>query len=216
MTDLKELKQNVLMTAKKAHDEKLMAGTSGNISAYFREKQWIVITPSSYDYSLMAEEDIVVIDLDGNLVEGRHKPSSEWKMHAEIYRHLSHANAVVHTHSPYASSFAVNHQEIPVVLIEMIPFLKGKLEVSPYAQQGTDAHKLCEYKVLKALGKSGRDPTADLDYYDAEMENCTEEYCNFVIEQFEEAKKLCKDPLVLVEQRLDFSRWVPDGFRTRV
>ena len=137
MTDLKELKQNVLMTAKKAHDEKLMAGTSGNISAYFREKQWIVITPSSYDYSLMAEEDIVVIDLDGNLVEGRHKPSSEWKMHAEIYRHLSHANAVVHTHSPYASSFAVNHQEIPVVLIEMIPFLKGKLEVSPYAQQGS-------------------------------------------------------------------------------
>lgn len=101
-----------------------MAGTSGNISAYFREKQWIVITPSSYDYSLMAEEDIVVIDLDGNLVEGRHKPSSEWKMHAEIYRHLSHANAVVHTHSPYASSFAVNHQEIPVVLIEMIPFIK--------------------------------------------------------------------------------------------
>ena len=137
MTDLKEMKQNVLMTAKKAYDEKLMAGTSGNISAYFREKQWIVITPSSYDYSLMAEEDIVVIDLDGNLVEGRHKPSSEWKMHAEIYRHLSHANAVVHTHSPYASSFAVNHQEIPVVLIEMIPFLKGKLEVSPYAQQGS-------------------------------------------------------------------------------
>ena len=96
MTDLKELKQNVLMTAKKAYDEKLMAGTSGNISAYFREKQWIVITPSSYDYSLMAEEDIVVIDLDGNLVEGRHKPSSEWKMHAEIYRHLHAEIALVH------------------------------------------------------------------------------------------------------------------------
>lgn len=89
-----------------------------------------------------------------------------------------------------------------------------KARASPYAQQGTDAHELCEYKVLKALGKSGRDPTEDLDYYDAEMENCTEEYCNFVMEQFEEAKKLCKDPLVLVEQRLDFSRWVPDGFGT--
>ena len=89
-----------------------------------------------------------------------------------------------------------------------------KDRASPYAQQGTDAHELCEYKVLKALGKSGRDPTEDLDYYDAEMENCTEEYCNFVMEQFEDAKKLCKDPLVLVEQRLDFSRWVPDGFGT--
>lgn len=85
---------------------------------------------------------------------------------------------------------------------------------SPYAQQGTDAHELCEYKVLSALGKSVRDPTGDLEFYDAEMENCTEEYRNFVMEQLEEAKKLCKDPIVLVEQKLDFSRWVPDGFGT--
>ena len=80
---------------------------------------------------------------------------------------------------------------------------------SPYAQQGTDAHELCEYKVLSALGKAGRDPTEELEFYDAEMENCTEEYRNFVLEQLEDAKKLCKDPIVLVEQRLDFSKWVP-------
>lgn len=85
---------------------------------------------------------------------------------------------------------------------------------SPYAQQGTDAHELCEYKVLKALGKSLDDPTGNLEFYDAEMENCTEEYRNFVIEQLEEAKKLCKDPIVLVEHRLDFSKWVPEGFGT--
>ena len=85
---------------------------------------------------------------------------------------------------------------------------------SPYAQQGTDAHGLCEYKILKAFGNSCHDPTENLDFYDAEMESCTEEYRNFVVEQTEEAKKLCKDPLILVEQRLDFSRWVPDGFGT--
>ena len=85
---------------------------------------------------------------------------------------------------------------------------------SPYAQQGTDAHELCEYKVLSALGKAGRDPTEELEFYDAEMENCTEEYRNFVLEQLEDAKKLCKDPIVLVEQRLDFSKWVPEGFGT--
>lgn len=85
---------------------------------------------------------------------------------------------------------------------------------SPYAQQGTDAHELCEYKVLSALGKSERDPTENLEFYDAEMENCTEEYRNFVLEQLEDAKKLCKDPIVLVEQRLDFSKWVPEGFGT--
>lgn len=131
------IKQKVLATAKKAYEEKLMAGTSGNMSIYCSETGQMAITPSSYDYSIMEEKDIVVIDLDGNILEGCHKPSSEWKMHAEIYKHLPHVKAVVHTHSPYATSFAVNHQEIPVVLIEMVPFLKGKLEVSPYATQGS-------------------------------------------------------------------------------
>lgn len=137
MEDLTVLKQAVLQTAKKAYDEKLMAGTSGNMSVYSPGERLMVITPSSYDYSIMEVQDIVVIDLDGNVAEGRHKPSSEWKMHAEIYRHLPHVGAVVHTHSPYATSFAVTHQEIPVILIEMIPFLKGKLEVSAYAKQGS-------------------------------------------------------------------------------
>lgn len=137
MEDLTQLKRDVLRIAKKAYDEKLMAGTSGNMSVMSRDRQWMVITPSSYDYSIMEEQDIVVTDLDGNVVQGCHKPSSEWKMHAEIYKHLPHAGAVVHTHSPYATSFAVTHQEIPVILIEMIPFLKGKLEVSPYAEQGS-------------------------------------------------------------------------------
>lgn len=85
---------------------------------------------------------------------------------------------------------------------------------SPYAQQGTDAHALCEYKVLAALGRDSPDPTEDLDYFDQEMADCTDEYCSYVMEQLQEARKYCKDPEVLVEQRLDFSRWVPEGFGT--
>lgn len=137
MEELRKLKQAVLQTAKKAYEEKLMAGTSGNMSVFLPAERLMVITPSSYDYSMMEEHDIVVTDLKGNVIEGCHKPSSEWKMHAEIYKHLPHVGAVVHTHSPYATSFAVTHQEIPVILIEMIPFLKGKLEVSAYAEQGS-------------------------------------------------------------------------------
>lgn len=134
---LSKLKQDVLRTAKKAYDEKLMAGTSGNMSVYDPENKWIIITPSSYDYSIMEEKDIVVIDLDGNIVEGIHKPSSEWQLHAELYKNVPRVEAVVHTHSPFATSFAVNHQEIPVILIEMVPFLKGSIEVSPFAAQGS-------------------------------------------------------------------------------
>ena len=85
---------------------------------------------------------------------------------------------------------------------------------SPYAQQGTDAHSLAAYKVLKALGRGARDPTENLTYYDTEMADCTDAYCAFVMEQLAEARKHCDDPIVLVEQRLDFSRWVPEGFGT--
>ena len=85
---------------------------------------------------------------------------------------------------------------------------------SPYAQQGTDAHELCEYKVLKSLGCDVPDPTENLDYFDTEMDDCSDQYCSYVMEQYEEAKKLCSDPQVLVEQTLDFSRWVPMGFGT--
>lgn len=144
-----ELKQKVLATAKKAYAEKLMAGTSGNLSIYCPETEKMAITPSSYDYTIMEEKDIVVIDLEGNILEGCHKPSSEWRMHAEIYKHLPHVKAIVHTHSPYATSFAVNHQEIPVVLIEMVPFIKGKVEVSPYATQGSAQVGLNAVPILK-------------------------------------------------------------------
>lgn len=85
---------------------------------------------------------------------------------------------------------------------------------SPYAQQGTDCHELCAYLVEKALGRDAEDPTENLDYYDQEMQDCAEGYCSYVMEQVEEAKKLCPDSQVMVEQRLDFSRWVEEGFGT--
>lgn len=85
---------------------------------------------------------------------------------------------------------------------------------SPYAQEGTDCHELCAYLVEKALGKDISDPRENLTYYSQEMENCAEDYRNFVFEQLEEAKKHCPDPIVFIEQRLDFSRWVENGFGT--
>ena len=87
-------------------------------------------------------------------------------------------------------------------------------QVSEYAQQGTDCHELCAYLIEKALGREVIDPTDNLTYYDAEMQNCAEEYRNYVLEQIEAAKEFCKDPQVMIEQRLDFSRWVENGFGT--
>ena len=85
---------------------------------------------------------------------------------------------------------------------------------SEYAQEGTDAHSLCEYKLKKLLGMDAVDPTEHLDWYNGEMEECAENYASYVLELLEKAKETCADPVVLVEQRVDFSRFVEIGFGT--
>lgn len=134
---MSEIRRQIVEYAKRMYDEKLVAATSGNISIYDRENDLIYITPSSVDYTGMEEADIMVIKPDGTVVEGIHRPSSEWKLHAELYVNLEGVGAVVHTHSPYATSFAVAGKEIPYILIEMKPFLKGSVKVSPFAAQGS-------------------------------------------------------------------------------
>ena len=85
---------------------------------------------------------------------------------------------------------------------------------SPYAQQGTCAHELCAYLVEKALGRDVKDPTENLDYYDSEMQTCAEGYAAFVMEEYEKAKQTCPDPEVLIEQKVDYSKWVEGGAGT--
>lgn len=85
---------------------------------------------------------------------------------------------------------------------------------SDYAAEGTDAHALCEYKLRKALGLEAEDPTESLTWFNAEMDDCANGYAAYVLEQVEAAKQVCADPVVLIEQRVDFSHWVEDGFGT--
>ncbi len=92
--------------------------------------------------------------------------------------------------------------------------LEQEDRASPYAQQGTECHELCAYLVEKSLGRDVEDPTENLTYYDQEMQDCAESYRDYVTEQIEAAKQHCPDPQVLIEQRLDFSRWVENGFGT--
>ena len=91
---------------------------------------------------------------------------------------------------------------------------KEKDVSSEFAMQGTDAHSLCEFKVKKSLGQTVKDPTESLTYFDKEMADCSDMYAQYVLEQVEASRKKCKDPIVLVEQRLNFSKWVPEGFGT--
>ena len=85
---------------------------------------------------------------------------------------------------------------------------------SEYVLQGTDAHTLCEYKLKKEIGMKTRNPIKSLSYYDEEMEQCAEEYATFCSSVVEEVKQTCKDPVVRIEQKLDFSQYVPEEFGT--
>ena len=85
---------------------------------------------------------------------------------------------------------------------------------SDFAAEGTDAHELCEYKLKKALGQRAKNPTENLTWYNEEMEECASGYAKYVMELIAQAKKNCADPVVLIEQRLDYSKYVTDGFGT--
>lgn len=82
---------------------------------------------------------------------------------------------------------------------------------SSYAQEGTDAHELCEHLLRKAMGQDTVDPRTKLQYYDEEMEDAAQGYAAYVLEILEAERQRCKDPLLLIEQRIDFSRWAGEG-----
>ncbi|MDU1583357.1 MAG: class II aldolase/adducin family protein [Peptoniphilus harei] len=117
-------------------DKNLVAGTSGNLSLRGQADE-IYITPSGMDYLEITEDDIVKINFMGEILEGDKKPSSEWMMHVEIYKNYPKYNAIVHTHSPIATAFAVSRKKIPLILIEMKPFLGGEIEVAPFKPSGS-------------------------------------------------------------------------------
>ena len=88
-------------------------------------------------------------------------------------------------------------------------------ESTVYAQEGTDAHAMCEYKVKKLLGMKVKNPKNKLEYFNEEMDEHSDAYAAFATEEIARIKEMDgKEPLVEVEKRLDYSRWVPEGFGT--
>ena len=127
----------MLATAKQMVAIGLNAGTEGNISARLADGN-ICITPSSLDYTIMAVDDLVVIDPDGNVVEGSRGPSSEKAVHLECYRTYDEVGSVIHSHPTYASMFAVARQPIPAAIEESIVFIGGDIPVCDFRETGGD------------------------------------------------------------------------------
>lgn len=132
---MKERKQ-VVEFGKKIVSSGLTKGTGGNISIYNKEENLVAISPSGLDYFDTEPEDIVIVDLNGIVVEGERKPSSELDMHLIFYRNREDIAALVHTHSPFAKTIASLGWELPAVSY-LVAFAGPNVRCAPYQTFGT-------------------------------------------------------------------------------
>lgn len=114
----------------------LVVGSGGNVSGRDPETGLVVIKPSGLKFSKLTPESMVVVDLDGNIVEGTMKPSVDTGIHLYIYRHRDDVLGITHTHSPYATSFAARGERIPAVLTPITHMLGRDVPCSRYATPG--------------------------------------------------------------------------------
>jgi L-ribulose-5-phosphate 4-epimerase len=129
----------------------LVAWTSGNISVRDPESGYVVIKPSGVRYEVLKAEHMVIVDLEGTIIEGDLKPSSDTASHLYIYQHRPDVNGIVHTHSAYATAFAALGRPIPVYLTAMADEFGGPIPCGGFALIGSEA---IGQVVLESIGDS--------------------------------------------------------------
>lgn len=130
-------RQKVIEIALKAQRDKLIPLTMGNFSVRDKATGYICITPSGMEYSLLKPEDIVVVNLEGDIIEGNRKPSIETQLHCRTYSKRADVFGICHTHSAYATAWACCGKEIPVIVAELAGMIGGPVKCAPYAPMGT-------------------------------------------------------------------------------
>ena len=115
---------------------RLVAWTSGNVSARVPGEDLVVIKPSGLPFEELTPESMVVVDLDANVVDGEYTPSSDTATHCFIYREMDGVGGVAHTHSAYATAWAARGEAIPCVLTAMADEFGGPIPIGPFARIG--------------------------------------------------------------------------------
>lgn len=133
-----DTRKAVCNAAQRMMRDNLVKLTSGNISSRVPDTGYFAITPSGMDYETLTPEDICILDLQGNLVDGARRPSTETAMHRLIYNRRPDVGGVVHTHSIYASAFACLGQDMPVISTELAMVVGATIRCAPYAKSGTE------------------------------------------------------------------------------
>lgn len=140
---IQELKQQVFQANLDLVKHGLVIFTWGNVSGIDREKGWVVIKPSGVSYDDMKAEDMVVVDLEGNIVEGSLKPSSDTPTHVELYKAFPSIGGIVHTHSTYATAWAQAGCDIPDIGTTHADYFSGDI---PCTRDMTEPEVKGEYE----------------------------------------------------------------------
>lgn len=135
----------------KMYNSKLTIETWGNISVCDREKKLVYITPSGMNYTTVTEDDMVVVDLNAQKIEGRRKPSIEVPMHVAVYNARPDVNAVIHAHPLYSTAFSSMGEDIPLIHDEAAQTLGEAVRTAEYALPGSQE---IARECIKALGKN--------------------------------------------------------------
>ena len=130
MTNIKSLKQEIIRYGKLAGEKNFTPGYSGNISARCDDK--ILITSSGSANGYLSEDEIVLMDFEGNLIEGNKKPSSEKMLHVEFYKQRPDVNYIIHVHSPFLSTFACCHIALDEPIMAENVFYFGQIPLAEY------------------------------------------------------------------------------------
>lgn len=148
---LENLKEELVSLNLELPKNNLVAWTSGNVSARDAKTGLVVIKPSGVRFEDLTAEDMVVVDLDGRIIEGKRKSSSDTASHLYIYRHRADVSGIVHTHSRYATAFAALGKPIPCVLTAMADEFGGPIPCGGFALiGGEEIGKV----VLESIGDS--------------------------------------------------------------
>jgi len=145
---LEELRKQVIEAGKAISKSGMVASTQGNISACDRELGLLAITPSGMDYDQITPADIVVTDFYGNIKDGDKKPSSELPVHAYYFRVRKDINALVHTHSPFATALSLVNKEVPPVMAQLAEAVGGSVPVAPFVIGGSEEMGVISARVM--------------------------------------------------------------------
>mgnify|MGYP001003034256 FL=1 len=199
---LEKERELIVKYGKKLIDTGLTKGTGGNLSIYDREKKLMAISPSGIDYYKIKPEDVVILDLDGNKIDGDKTPSSEYDMHRIFYKNRTDIDAIIHTHTMYATTIACLNWDLPPVHY-MVALAGPNVRCAEYATYGTkelaeNAFKAMENRKAVLLANhgllAGAKDLANAFNITEEIEYCAELYYR---------TKCIGEPVILSDEEMD-------------